>query len=124
MRRVRTSPRGIGLVAAVALAGGVAHAADPTRKSGWEGFAPGSFVRLEVTTTFTDPAAKTSPTTIEVKHTLVETTNEGSVVKVETREGERWVTSEPRRLVRHLPPIHPDGVKIETLGTEKVTIEG
>ena len=58
--------------------------------------------------------------------TLLETTNEGWGVKVETKdsEGERWLVTEPRRFVRAPPDIHHSGAKLETLGTETITIEG
>jgi hypothetical protein len=118
----------VGVLVAIALAGAVAHAGpgDPTRKSGWEGLAPGSFVHLRITSSFTDPGVTIAPTTVELKHTLLETTNEGWGVKVETKDskGERWLVTEPRRFVRAPPDIHHSGAKLETLGTETITIEG
>jgi hypothetical protein len=118
---VRRSRAGLAIAAATVV-GAAGCAEDPTRKSGWEGFAPGSFVHLRITTTWSDPAK--APDVVETKHTLVEVTDQGWVTRVETRKADRWIPAEPRRVLRSPPPVHDPGAKLEDLGKEKVTIEG
>jgi hypothetical protein len=123
------SMRRLALVAlALASLSPLALAAPAAPKGAWDGFGDGSWVQMRTTTKMEMPGVAMPEQVMEQKMTLVKTTEEEWVVKVESKMGETAMPANevhlPRKAAAGMPAATPDAPKPEDLGTETVSVDG
>lgn len=108
--------------ASTALAGDTVVA-----KDGWSSYGVGTTVTMKMTRktiTETEGASPVPEQVSESRMTLVKLTDKEYTLKRDTKVGEEWIgmeTASPRMATE---VKHPEGTKVEELGTESVTVDG